>query len=78
VTVRPSAGELLDREGAFLTRQDLIALGLTRVQVDAVFRELAVVMFPGTIKKVVKRDEYVALVERSTYRDDRVVPGFKR
>ena len=44
---RPSAVELLERPGALLTRTDLRDLGLTRTMVDAVFRELAVVSFPG-------------------------------
>jgi hypothetical protein len=69
---RPSAADLLDRDGALLTRGDLIALGLTRTMVDAVFRELDVVVFPGTRRPTVKREDYLALVERCTYSDDRV------
>jgi hypothetical protein len=42
--------------------------------VDAVFRELDVVVFPGTRKPAVRREDYIALVERCTYRDDRVRP----
>ena len=43
--------------------------------IDAVFRELPVVYFPGC-KRVgaVKREDYLGLVERSTYHDDRVRP----
>jgi hypothetical protein len=75
VSERPSAAELLEREGALLTRGDLAALGLTRTMVDAVFRVLDVVYFPGC-KRVgaVKREDYLDLVERSTYRDNRVRP----
>ena len=42
--------------------------------VDAVFRELDVVVFPGSRRPAIKREDYLALLERSTYRDDRVRP----
>jgi hypothetical protein len=74
VSDRPAADELLERPGALLTRTALRDLGLTRVMVDAVFRELDVVSFPGTRKPAVKREDYLALVERSTYRSDQVRP----
>jgi hypothetical protein len=69
---RPSAVDLLERPGALLTRGDLVALGLTRSMVDIVFRQLDVVVFPGSHRPAVKREDYLALLERSTYRDDRV------
>jgi hypothetical protein len=71
---RPTVAELLQRDGALLTRTDLADLGLTRTMVDAVFRELDVVVFPGTRRPAVRREDYLELVERSTYRDDRVRP----
>ena len=71
---RPSAVELLDRPGAILTRSDLAALGLTRTMVDSVFRELDVVVFPGSRRPAVKREDYLALLDRSTYSDNRVRP----
>jgi hypothetical protein len=71
---RPAAEQLLERPGALLTRTDLRELGLTRTMVDAVFRELAVVVFPGSRRPAVKREDYLELVERCTYRDDRVRP----
>ena len=75
MTARPSAGELLERPGALLDRaRDLSELGLTRTMVDAVFRELAVVVFPGSRRPTIRRDDYLALVEALTYRDDRVRP----
>jgi hypothetical protein len=74
MTRRPSPIELLERSGALLTRSDLIALGLTRTMVDAVFRALPVVVFPGSRRSAVKRDDYLELIERCTYRDDRVRP----
>jgi hypothetical protein len=74
VTGRPGVEDLLRREGSLLTRGDLAALGLTRTMVDAVFRELPVVVFPGSRRPAVKREDYLELLERCTYRDDRVRP----
>jgi hypothetical protein len=71
---RPTPAELLEREGALLLRGDLMALGLTRTMVDHVFHELPVVVFPGSRRPAVRREDYLALVERCTYRDDRVRP----
>lgn len=71
---RPHAEQLLERPHALLTRTDLRELGLTRTMVDAVFRALDVVVFPGSRRPTVKREDYLALVERCTYRDDRVRP----
>jgi fructose-1-phosphate kinase PfkB-like protein len=74
VSARPTATELLATPGALLTRTALRDLGLTRTMVDAVFRELDVVVFPGSRRPAVKREDYLELVERCTYRDDRVRP----
>jgi hypothetical protein len=74
VSGRPSAAQLLERDGALLTRGDLAELGLTRTMVDAVFRALPVVVFPGSRRPAVKREDYLDLLERCTYRDDRVRP----
>jgi hypothetical protein len=71
---RPAASELLETPRALLLRTDLRDLGLTRTQVDAVFRALDVVVFPGSRRPAVKREDYLELVERCTYRDDRVRP----
>src|SRR5262249_39217384 len=70
-----TAAELLNRDGALLTRSHLAELGLTRTMVDAVFRELDVVVFPGSSRPAVKREAYLRLVEQSTYRDDRGRPA---
>jgi hypothetical protein len=72
---RPSPADLLGRQGALLTRGDLAGLGLTRTMIDSVFRSLDVVYFPGC-KRVgaVRREDYLEVVERCTYRDDRVRP----
>jgi hypothetical protein len=70
----PTVAELLERPGALLTRSHLRELGLTRTMVDAVFRELDVVVFPGSRRPAVKVGDYLELLERCTYRDDRVRP----
>ena len=69
---RPSAAELLETPTAFLTRTHLADLGLGRSAVDAIFRELDVVVFPGSSRPHVRVDDYLALVERSTFGNDRV------
>ena len=61
-------------EGALLTRSHLRELGLERRAVDAVFRALPVVALPGYSRPMIRADEYLALVEKHTYRDDRVRP----
>jgi hypothetical protein len=70
----PSAAELLATPGALLTRSHLRELGLGRSAIDAVFRRLDVVVFPGSSRPHVKRDAYVELVDASTYDNDRVRP----
>jgi hypothetical protein len=74
VTGRPSAAELLDTPGGMLSRTDLRALGWDRRAVDAIFRELNVVFLPGYKRGHVRVEDYLALLERSTYRGDRVRP----
>ena len=74
MTGRPSAAQLLERDGALLTRGDLAQLGLTRTMVDAVFRALPVVVFEGYSRPLVQVRDYLELIERSTYRGDRVRP----
>ena len=69
---RPSAAELLSTPGALLTRSHLRDLGLGRSAIDAVFRELDVVVFPGSSRPHVRAGDYLELVERSTYSDGRV------
>ena len=69
---RPTAAELLRTEGALLTRSHLAELGLGRSAVDAVFRRLPVVVFAGSSRPHIRREDYLALVAESTYNDDRV------
>ena len=59
---------------ALLSRTDLAELGLARRGVDAVFRALDVVVLPGYSRPMVRVADYIGLVERSTYREDRVRP----
>lgn len=69
-----AAVELLRTPGALLTRTHLRGLGLERRAVDAVFRALPVVALPGYARPMVRAEDYVHLIERHTYRDDRVRP----
>ena len=72
---RPTATELVTIPGALLTRSHLRELGLERRAVDAVFRELPVVALPGYSRPLVRAEDYLALIERSTYAGDRVRPS---
>ncbi len=71
---RPTPAELLENPDALLSRTDLRELGLERRAVDAVFRALPVVVFEGYSRPLVRVADYLELVERSTYRGDRVRP----
>jgi hypothetical protein len=64
--------ERLSNPDAFLSRTDLRELGLERRAVDAVFRALPVVVFPGYSRPMIRVADYLGLVERSTYGGDRV------
>lgn len=71
---RRAVAQLLETHGALLTRTHLRDLGLERRAVDAVFRILPVVALPGYSRPMIRAEEYLALVEQHTYRDDRVRP----
>lgn len=75
VTARRSPAQLLETPGALLTRTHLRELGLERRAIDAVFRRLPVVAFPGYARPMIRAEHYVELVEQNTYRDDRVRPS---
>lgn len=72
---RRAAAELLETHGALLTRTHLRDLGLERRAVDAVFRMLPVVALPGYSRPMIRAEHYLELVERHTYRDERVRPS---
>lgn len=71
---RPTAAERLTVREALLSRSDLRDLGLERRAVDAVFRACPVVVLPGYSRPLIRVDDYLALIESSTYRGDRVRP----
>lgn len=75
MTAMPSPADRLATPGAFLSRTDLRDLGLERRAVDAVFRACPTVVLPGYSRPLVKTADYLALIEASTYRGDRVVPS---
>mgnify|MGYP001382648967 CR=1 FL=1 len=68
----PSPAARLSNPDALLSRTDLRELGLERRAVDAVFRALPVVVLPGYSRPLVRVSDYLALIEESTYRGDRV------
>lgn len=72
MSVRPQASLLLETPGALLSRTHLRELGLERRAVDAVFRALDVVVLPGYTRPLIRAEDYLKLLDRSTYRDDRV------
>lgn len=67
-------GERVGQHLGFLSRTDLADLGLGRRAVDAVFRGVPVVRFPGYTRPLIKVEDYLAYVELHTYRGDRVRP----
>lgn len=69
-----TVSELLKTPDALLTRSHLRELGLERRAIDAVFRELDVVALPGYSRPMILAADYLALIERHTYRGDRVRP----
>jgi hypothetical protein len=72
VSDEPTAADLLETPGALLTRSHLRALGLGRSAIDAIFRALDVVVFPGSSRPYIRREDYLDLLKRSTYIGDRV------
>lgn len=70
-----AATALLDAPDALLTRTHLRELGLERRAVDAVFRALAVVALPGYSRPMIRVRDYLDLIERCTFREDRVRPS---
>jgi hypothetical protein len=59
---------LLETPGALLSRSHPRELGLERRAVDAIFRQLlVVVVVPGRIRPLVRVRDYLELIEQSTY-----------
>ncbi len=67
-----TASERLHVTGAFLSRTDLAALGLSRRAVDAAFRACPVVVLPGFSKPLIKASDFRALIDQNTYDGTRV------
>jgi hypothetical protein len=63
----PSAPELLANPDALLSRSHLRELGLERRAVDAVFRSVPVVSFPGYSRPLIRVRDYLALIDESTF-----------
>ncbi len=70
VSTPPAPAERLANPEALLSRTDLRELGLERRAVDAVFRALPVIVFPGYRRPLVRVANYVELLERSTFNAD--------
>jgi hypothetical protein len=62
-----TASELLTNPDALLTRTHLRALGLERRAVDAVFRAVPVVAFPGYSRPLIRVSDYLEFVSRCTH-----------
>jgi hypothetical protein len=70
----PSAAELLERDGALLSRTHLRDLGWGRAAIDRIFGRLDVIQIPGSRKPMIRASDYLALLEDSTFGNDRVRP----
>jgi hypothetical protein len=70
----PTAADLLNRDGALLTRSHLRDLGLGRAAIDHVFGTLPVIVFPGSRRPMVRREDFLKLLAESTFDDSRVRP----
>ena len=68
----PAPADRLANPNAMLSRVDLRQLGYERRAVDAIFRACEVVVLPGYSRPLIRVSDYLALLESSTYRGDRV------
>lgn len=59
---------------AFLSRTDLVELGLERRAVDAVFRSCPVVAIPGYSRPQILVRDFLEWREQWTFRGDRIRP----
>jgi hypothetical protein len=66
--------ECLANPNAVLSRSDLRELGWERRAVDAIVRACPAIAVPGYSRTVDLVRDYLELVERATYRGDRVRP----
>ena len=68
------AGVPSDEPGRGSEPGDLAELGWTRTAVDRIFQKLPVLQLDGVRKPMIRVGDYLALLEESTYRGDRVRP----
>ena len=61
--------ERLNCPEAVLSRSDVAELGYSRRAVDAIFRDLPVLVLPGFTRPLVRVSDYLEHVQRHTYRD---------
>jgi hypothetical protein len=74
VSDRPSALDRLGNPDAVLSRTDLRDLGYERRAIDAIFRSCPVVVLPGYSRPLIRVEDFRELLDRSTYREDKVRP----
>jgi hypothetical protein len=72
---RPSAVELLEQGMGLLTRSHLRELGIPRAGVDAIFRRLDVIVYPGYSRPMIRVEDFLELTAKCTYPRDRVRPS---
>lgn len=68
----PAPADLLANPDGVLSRTDLRALGWERRAVDAIFRQLDVVVVPGYSRPHVRVRDYLTFLEQHTYGRGRV------
>ena len=66
--------ERLANPDAVLTRGDLAELGYGRAAVDRIFQGCPVIALPGSRRPLIRVADFQTLIERHTYRGDRVHP----
>jgi hypothetical protein len=71
---RKSAVELLTQGTGLLSRSHLRELGLQRRAIDAVFRNLDLVILPGYSRPLIRVEDYLNLIDDCTFGDDVVHP----
>jgi hypothetical protein len=62
----PAVGERLANPDALVSHTDPHELGLPRRDVDAVFRELPVVVLPGYFRPLIRVADFLELIEQNT------------
>jgi hypothetical protein len=72
MSTRPTPTARLANRDAMLSRSDLRELGYERRAIDSIFRSLPTIVIPGYSRPLIRVGDYLALIERSTYADDRV------